>query len=177
MIMLSVYKCMAGNASFVPLRQRIKLGLNCSILVMALCTSMVLMDRSGYAAINAGIDTILLVSALIKKNQPNGPFSTLFWNANSKWVEVVSRVKRVTISVAVVKQKVGKPHPPHHHHHHHHHGMGRMAEKLEWGRGYLQARGRKSSCGKRKIWRGPSPCGRKMKPNHPRTSYPRGRLP
>ena len=108
---------MAGNASFVPLRQRTKLGLNCSILVMALCTSMVLMDQSGYAAINARIDTILLVSALIKKNQPNGPFSALFWNANSKWVEVVSWVKwvinkRVTISVAVVKQKQGKPHPP-----------------------------------------------------------------
>ena len=78
MIMLSVHKCMAGNASFVPLRQRTKLGLNCSILVMALCTSMVLMDRSGYAAINARIDTILLVSALIKKNQPNGPFFALF---------------------------------------------------------------------------------------------------
>ena len=121
MIMLSVHKCMAGNASFVPLSQRTKLGLNCSILVMALCTLMVLMDRSGYAAINARIDTILLVSARIKKNQPNGPFSALFWNANSKWVEVnlhpksgVKRViiKWVTILVAVVKQKVGKPHPP-----------------------------------------------------------------
>ena len=134
MIMLSVYKCMAGNASFVPLRQRTKLGLNCSILVMALCTSMVLMDRSGYAAINARIHTILLVSALIKKNQPNGPFSALFWNANSKQVEVglpesgVKRViiKRVTILVAVVKQKQGKPRPPHHHH-----GVGRMGEELD----------------------------------------------
>ena len=117
MIILSVYKCMAGNASFVPWRQRTKLGLNCSILVMALCTSMVLMDQSGYAAINARIDTILLVSALIKKNQPNGPFSALFWNANSKRVEVVSGVKwviikRVTVLVAVVKQKQGKPCPP-----------------------------------------------------------------
>ena len=120
MIILSVYKCMAGNVSFVPLRQRTKLGLNCSILVMALCTSMVLMDRSGYAAINARIDTMLLVSALIKKNQPNGPFSALFWNTNSKQVEVglpksgVKRVifKQVTISVAVVRQKVGKPCPP-----------------------------------------------------------------
>ena len=44
MIMLSVYKCMAGNASFALFRQRTKLGLNCSILVMVLCTSMVLMD-------------------------------------------------------------------------------------------------------------------------------------
>ena len=122
MIMLSMLKCMAGNASFVPLRQRTKLGLNCSILVMALCTSMVLVNQSGYAAINARIDTILLVSALIKKNQPNGPFSALFWNANNKWVEIhlglpksrVKRViiKRVTILIAVVKQKVGKPRPP-----------------------------------------------------------------
>ena len=122
MIMLSMLKCMAGNASFVPLRQRTKLGLNCSILVMALCTSMVLVDQSGYAAINARIDTILLVSALIKKNQPNGPFSALFWNANSKWVEVHLGlpksgvkwviIKRVTVSGAVVKQKVGKPSPP-----------------------------------------------------------------
>ena len=116
MVMLSLHKCMAGNASFVPLRQRTKLGLKSCILVMALCTSMVLMDPSGYAAINARIDTILLVSARIKKNQLNGPFSALFWNANSKWVEVdlhsKSRVKRVTVSVAVVKQKVGKPRPP-----------------------------------------------------------------
>ena len=120
MIMLSVYKCMAGNASFALLRQRTKLGLNCSILVMALCTSMVLMDRSGHAAINARIDTMLLVSALTKKNQTNGPFSAAFWNANSKWVEVglpKSRVKLVifkwvTILVAVVKQKIGKPCPP-----------------------------------------------------------------
>ena len=75
--------------------------------------------RSGYAAINARIDTILLVSALIKKNQPNDPFSALFWNANSKWVEVGLPksgvkwviIKQVTISVAVVKQKQGK-HPP-----------------------------------------------------------------
>ena len=129
---LSVYKCMVGNASFVSLRQRTKLGLNCCILVMALCTSMVLMDQSGYAAINARIDTILLVSALIKKNQPNGPFSALFWNANSKQVEVClpkSGVKRViikwvTLSVAVVKQKVGKPCPPPSPPHR----MGRMAE-------------------------------------------------
>ena len=90
------------------------------------------MDQSGYAAINARIDTILLVSSLIKKNQPNGPFSALFWNANSKQAEVGSGVKRViikwvTVTVAVVKQKVGKPHP----HHHHHHGVGRMAEGLE----------------------------------------------
>ena len=64
----------------------------------------------------------MLVSALIKKNLPNGPFSALFWNANSKRVEIhlglrksgVKRViiKRVTVSIAVVKQKVGKPHPP-----------------------------------------------------------------
>ena len=62
----------------------------------------------------------MLVSALIKKNQPNGPFSALFWNANSKRVEVglpksgVKQViiKRVTVSVVVIKQKVGKPHPP-----------------------------------------------------------------
>ena len=120
MIMLSVYKCMAGNASLVPLRQRTKLGLNCSILVKALCTSMVLMDCSGYAAINVRIDTILLVSSLIKKNQPNGPFSALFWNANSKRVEVGLLksgikwviIKRVTVLVAMVRQKVGKPCPP-----------------------------------------------------------------
>ena len=63
---------------------------------------------------------MLLVSALIKKNQPNGPFSALFWNVNSKWVEVglpksgVKWVifKWVTVSVAVVKQKVGIPCPP-----------------------------------------------------------------
>ena len=48
------------------------------------------------------------------------PFSAPFWNVNSKrvgeglpnfgvkWVVF----KRVTISVVVVKQKVGKPHPP-----------------------------------------------------------------
>ena len=81
---------------------------------MALYT---LMDQSGYATINARIHTRLLVSAQTKRNQPNGPFSAPFWNANSKWVEVglpkckVKQIifKRVTISVAVVKEKQGKP--------------------------------------------------------------------
>ena len=55
-----------------------------------------------------------------QKEPTKWPFSAPFWNANSKWVEVdlpKSRVKQVifkwvTISVAVVKQKVGKPRPP-----------------------------------------------------------------
>ena len=108
-------KCMVGNASYALLKQRTKWGLNCSILLMALCTLMVLMDQSGYAAINVGKDTICLVSVQISQNQQNCPFSVPFWNANSrrvtkpkvKWV----MFKRVIITVLVAKQKQGKPCP------------------------------------------------------------------
>ena len=115
MSMLNVYKCMAGNASYALLKQRTKWGLNCSILLMALCTLIVLMDQSGYAAINVGKHTICLVSAQISQNQQNGPFSVAFWNANSKQVPE-SEVKWVMIkwvigSVLVAKQKQGKPCP------------------------------------------------------------------
>ena len=105
-----MYKCMAGNASYALLKQRTKWGLNYSILLMALCTSMVLMDLSGYAVLNARKHTILLVSAQIKKNQQNGHFSVPFWNASSKRVPE-SEVKRVICSVLVAKQKQGKPCP------------------------------------------------------------------
>ena len=53
-----------------------QVGLNCSILLMALCTSIVLMDQSGYAALNVGKHTMCLVSALISQNQQNCLFST-----------------------------------------------------------------------------------------------------
>ena len=115
MNMLNVYKCMAGNASHALLKQRTKWGLNCSILLMALCTLMVLMDQSGYAAINVGKHTICLVSAQINQNQQNCPFSVPFCNANSRRVTElkVKRVmfKRVIVTVLVAKQKKGKPHP------------------------------------------------------------------
>ena len=110
MNMLNVYKCMAGNASYALLKQRTKWGLNCSILLMALCILMVLMDQSGYAAINVGKHTICLVSAQINQNQQNCPFSVPFWNANSRRVTEL-KVKRVIITVLVAKQKKGKPCP------------------------------------------------------------------
>ena len=139
---------------------------------------MVLMDQSGYAAINARIDTILLVSALIKKNQPNDPFSALFWNANSKWVEVglpksgVKRViiKWVAVSVAVVRQKVGKPRPP-----------PPPPQRRKDGRriGVRQrassGKGKKEQLWQEKDMERPSPCGRRMILNKPRTSSPRDR--
>ena len=117
MSMLNVSKYMAGNASYALLKQRTKWGLNCSILLMALCTLMVWMVQSGYAARNARKHTMWLVSAQISQNQQNGPFCVAFLSANSKRVRVDLHVKWVitkwvTISVVVVKQKKGKPRPP-----------------------------------------------------------------
>ena len=74
MNMLNVYKCKAENASYALL----KWGLNCSILLMVLCTLMVLMDQSGYAALKEGKHTMCLVSAQISQNQQNCPFSVPF---------------------------------------------------------------------------------------------------
>ena len=115
MSMLNVSKYMVGNASYALLKQRTKWSLNCSILLMALCTLMVLMDQSGYAAINVGKHTICLVSAQITQNQQNYPFSVPFWNANSRRVMMpkVKQVmfKRVIVTVLVAKQKKGKPNP------------------------------------------------------------------
>ena len=106
---------MVGNASYALLKQRTKLGLNCSILLMVLYTSIVWMVQSGYAARNARKHTMWLVSAQISQNQQNGPFCVAFLSANSKRVRVdlPKRVitKRVTVSVVVVKQKKGKPRP------------------------------------------------------------------
>ena len=107
---------MAGNASYALLKQRANWGLNCSILLMALCTLMVSMIQSGYAARNARKHTMWLVSAQISQNQQNGPFCVAFLSANSKRVRVdlPKRVitKQVTVSVAVVQQKKGKPRLP-----------------------------------------------------------------
>ena len=116
MSMLNVYKYMVGNASYALLKQRTKWGLNCSILLMALYTSIVWMVQSGYAARNARKHTMWLVSAQMSQNQQNGPFCVAFLSANSKWVRVDLHVKwvitkRVTVSVVVVKQKKGKPRP------------------------------------------------------------------
>ena len=106
---------MVGNASYALLKQRTKWGLNCSIFLMALYTSIVWMVQSGYAARNARKHTMWLVSAQISQNQWNGPFSLAFLSANSKWVRVDLPkwviTKWVTISVVVVKQKKGKPRP------------------------------------------------------------------
>ena len=108
---------MVGNASYALLKQRTKWSLNCSILLMALCTSMVWMAQSGYAARNARKHTMWLVSAQISQNQQNGPFCVAFLSANSKWVRVDLHAKRVitkqvTVLVVVVKQKKAKPRPP-----------------------------------------------------------------
>ena len=104
---------MVGNASYALLKQRTKWGLNCSILLMALYTSIVWTVQSGYAARNARKHTMWLVSAQISQNQHNGPFCVVFLSANSKWVDLPKQVitKRVTVSVVVVKQKKGKPRP------------------------------------------------------------------
>ena len=108
-------KYMVGNASYALLKQRTKWDLNCSILLMALYTSIVWMVQSGYAARNARKHTMWLVSAQISQSQQNGPFCVAFLSANSKWVRVdlPKRVitKWVTISVVVLKQKKGKPWP------------------------------------------------------------------
>ena len=106
---------MVGNVSYAQLRQRTKLDLNCSIFLMALFTSMILMDLSGYSATNARKHTILPVYAQINQNQPYGHFFVPSLNANSKWVmaELTKRVtKWVIFLVLVVKQKKGKPSPP-----------------------------------------------------------------
>ena len=109
-------KYMVGNASYALLRQRTKWGLNCSILLMVLFTSMVLTVQCGYAARNARKHTIWLVSAQINHNQQNGPLYAAFLNVNSKWVSVDLPkwviFKQVTILIAVAKQKKGKPRPP-----------------------------------------------------------------
>ena len=112
--MLDVCKCMGGNASYALLRQRTRWDLNSSILLMVLFIQTVLMVRSGYFAPNARTHTILLVSAPTNQNQQDGPLYAGFWSANSKRVKVdlpTKRVifKRVIVSVAVAKQKVGKP--------------------------------------------------------------------
>ena len=57
-----------------------QVGLNCSILLTALCTSMVLMDQSRYTAINARKHTMWLVSVQINQNQQDGPFCAAFKN-------------------------------------------------------------------------------------------------
>ena len=108
-------KYMVGNASYALLKQRTKWDLNCSILLMALYTSIVWMVQSGYAARNARKHTMWLVSAQISQNQQNGPFCVAFLSANSKQVRVDLPkwviTKQVTVSVVVVKQKKGKPRP------------------------------------------------------------------
>ena len=114
--MQDVLQCIGGNASYAPLRQRTRWDLNSSILLMALFIQMVLMVRSGYFAPNARTHTISIVSAPTNQNQQGGLLYAGFWSANSKWVEVDLpakwvMVKRVIVSVAVVKQKVGKPQP------------------------------------------------------------------
>ena len=108
---------MVGNATYALLKQRTKWGLNCSILLMALCTLIIWTVQSEYAARNARKHTMWLVSAHISQNEQNGPFCVAFFSANSKWVRVDLHVKRVitkqvTGSVAVVKQKKGKPRLP-----------------------------------------------------------------
>ena len=114
--MQDVSKCMGGSASYVLLRQRIKWGLNYSILLMVLFTLMVLMVQSGYFAQNARTHTISIVSAPTNQNQQDGPFYAPFWSVKSKRVRIdlLKQVifKRVTISIPVVKQKQGKPWPP-----------------------------------------------------------------
>ena len=69
-----------------------------------------------YAARNARKHTICLVSAQINHNQQNGPLYAAFLNVNSKQVRVDLPkpviFKRVTIPIAVAKQKKGKPRPP-----------------------------------------------------------------
>ena len=116
MSMLNVSKYMVEDASYALLKQRTKWGLNCSILLMVLCTSMVLMVKCGYAARNARKYTILLVSAQINHNQQNGPLYAAFLNVNSKRVRIDLPkwviFKQVTILIAVAKQKKGKPQPP-----------------------------------------------------------------
>ena len=116
MSMLNVSKYMVGNASYALLKQRTKWGLNCSILLMVLFTLMVLTVQCRYAARNATKHTIWLVSAQINHNQQNGPLYAVFLNVNSKWVRVDLPkwviFKRVTILIAVAKQKKGKPRPP-----------------------------------------------------------------
>ena len=116
MNMLNVSKYMVGNASYTLLKQRTKWGLNCSILLMVLCTSMVLTVQCGYATRNARKHTILLVSAQINHNHQNGPLYAAFLNVNSKRVRVDLPkwviFKWVTVSIAVAKQKNGKPWPP-----------------------------------------------------------------
>ena len=80
---------------------------------MALCTQLLLMVQSGYAAINARKHTMSVVSAQISQNQQNGFFCAAFLSANSKWVELDQPkwviVKQLTISVFTVpKQKHSK---------------------------------------------------------------------
>ena len=74
------------------------------------------MIQSGYAASNARKHTMWLVSAQISQNQQNGPFCVAFLSANSKRVRVDlpkwEFTKQVTVLVAVVKQKKGKPRLP-----------------------------------------------------------------
>ena len=110
-----MFKYIVGNASYALLKQRTKWGLNCSILLMALCTLIVWMVQSGYAARNARKHTMWLVSAQISQNQQNGPFCVAFLSANSKQVRVDLPkwviTKWVTVLVVVVKQKKGKPRP------------------------------------------------------------------
>ena len=90
--------------------------MNCSILLMALYTSIVWTVQSRYAARNARKHTMWLVYAQISQNQQNGPFCVAFLSANSKQVRVDLHVKwvitkQVTVLVVVVKQKKGKPRP------------------------------------------------------------------
>ena len=116
MSMQDVLQCMGGSASYAPLRQRIRWGLNSSILLMVLFTQMVSMVRSGYFAPNARTHTTSPVSAPTNQNQQDGPLYAGFWSVLSKRVKVdlPKRVifKRVTVSLPVVKQKQGKPRPP-----------------------------------------------------------------
>ena len=164
---------MAGNASYALLKQRTKPGLNCSILLMALCTSMVWMVQSGYAARNARKHTMWLVSAQISQNQQNGPFCVAFLSVNSKRIRVDLHVKqvitkRVTISVVVVKQKKGKPRPPKEE------CWGKDGRKISPRREASSGKNKRKRTGQKRTWTGLFTCGRTQTCLHKRES-PKGK--
>ena len=111
MSMHSVYKCLAGNATYVMWRPRIRSALKVSILQMALFILMVSMALSGFFAINASRHTTCSVSVQTNNHQPSGPSSVPSMNAeSSKRVPVKISTKRVTVSVTVVREKHSSKH-------------------------------------------------------------------
>ena len=110
--MSSLCNSLVGSALFALLRPRI---LRNSTLLMVSFTQILLMDLSGFSAINAKTHIMSTACAQIKRKPSGGPFIALLMNVRSdeNFKQVTSFhlkqvTKQVTSLVLVAKQKMMK---------------------------------------------------------------------